>query len=784
MKRTGKGKKLQFTIYNLQFSPELKAIFSFLSAVGKPLFYLLLSFVYLWLFIVSLVKKIHLTKFNLPKKHPPSRRAKTILLYPQRKPLININLIAFLLGVFLSLNTYFLILDTIFKDLPSPQKLSKQEQILTTKIYDRNYQLLYKIFRGENRTPVKLADLPRPFIYATIAIEDKDFYRHRGLSPRGILRAAYLYLFKAKTTGGSTITQQLVKNTLLNSEKTLRRKIKEAILAILVEQKYSKDQILEMYLNQVGYGGAAYGIEEASQKYFGKHAKDLNMAEGALLAGLTASPTKFSPFGLHPEMAKERQAAVLRRMAEDGYITEEEEKKTKEQELKFAPQRDEIFAPHFVMYVKDYLEEKYGENFLKEKGLKVYTTLDWDLQEYAEKIVKDQAKINEKFHAYNAALIIISPKDGHILAMVGSKDFFASSYPENCRPGKDCLFEPYFNVAAPPGNMGRQPGSAFKPFAYATAFKKGYTPNTLVWDVRTNFGTWGGQEYIPKNYDNKFRGLVSFRQGLAQSLNIPSVKVLYLAGIEDTIKTARDLGITTLTQDLSEFGLSLVLGGKEVKLIDLASSYGVFANDGVKISPSAILKIEDVDGNIIEENQKSPQRVLDAQTARLINSVLSDYEIKKPVFGSHSSVFFDEYKVAAKTGTTQYYNNFWLMGYTPETVVGVWVGNNNNSDMDHIHGTQLTGPIFHQVMEKCLSVYPPKEAFQSPAPVISQNPILDGQSLSAHSILYYVQRDNPNQKPDQPWMDPQYLNWETGVEEYLTATNTPKTNLPSDLPLE
>ena len=698
MKRTGKGKKLQFTIYNLQFSPELKAIFSFLSAVGKPLFYLLLSFVYLWLFIVSLVKKIHLTKFNLPKKHPPSRRAKTILLYPQRKPLININLIAFLLGVFLSLNTYFLILDTIFKDLPSPQKLSKQEQILTTKIYDRNYQLLYKIFRGENRTPVKLADLPRSFIYATIAIEDKDFYRHRGLSPRGILRAAYLYLFKAKTTGGSTITQQLVKNTLLNSEKTLRRKIKEAILAILVEQKYSKDQILEMYLNQVGYGGAAYGIEEASQKYFGKHAKDLNMAEGALLAGLTASPTKFSPFGLHPEMAKERQAAVLRRMAEDGYITEEEEKKTKEQELKFAPQRDEIFAPHFVMYVKELLVQKYGEKAVENGGLEVTTSLDLNLQEAAQKIVNEEVKKLGDLHITNGAAFITNPKTGEILAMVGSKDYFAKDIQGN------------FNVTT----ALRQPGSSIKPVNYSIALENGFTPATLLDDSPITYQVPGQEPYSPKNYDNRFHGQIPLRTALGSSYNVPAVKVLAAFGVKKMIGRGKEMGITTW-ENQSRYGLSLTLGGGEVKMTDLAVVYGVLANSGVRVDLNPILEVKDSTGKILEKNlqgQETP--VLNPGVAFLLTNILSDNSARTPAFGPASQLFIPNRSVAVKTGTTQNLRDNWTIGYTPSRLVAVWVGNNDNSPMSWVaSGVTGASPIWRKIMDSLL-INSPVEDFPKP----------------------------------------------------------------------
>jgi membrane peptidoglycan carboxypeptidase len=378
--------------------------------------------------------------------------------------------------------------------------------------------------------------------------------------------------------------------------------------------------------------------------------------------------------------------------------------------LNIAKAKYQIKAPHFVMYVKDYLVQKYGEDFLKEKGLKVYTSLDWELQELAEKIVKEGAEKNRVYNAHNAALVAINPKTGEILAMVGSKDWYAtSSYPANCTPGKSCLFEPYPNVAL----RGRQPGSAFKPFVYVTAFEKGYNDKTVVVDEPTCWPS-GNKEWCPQNYDGLFRGPVTLRQALAQSLNIPSVKVLdSLAGLNDSIKNAQKFGITTLT-DPKKYGLAIVLGGAEVKLLDMVSAYGVFATEGMAISPVSILKIEDTKGNVIEENKTTPKRVIDAEPVRILNSILSDNEARAPIFGLHSPMYFENYQVAAKTGTTQDYKDGWIIGYTPSIVAGVWAGNNDNSSMWKEPGIVVAGPIWRQFMEKALLKFP-KENFVPPS---------------------------------------------------------------------
>jgi len=609
------------------------------------------------------------------------------------------------------------------RDLPRPEKFLEKEITQSTKIYDRTGQvLLYEIYGEEKREYVSLEKIPLQLREAVIVAEDANFYHHFGIDLRAIGRAILADLkLRKPAQGGSTIPQQLIRSSFLTSEKTLSRKIKEVILTLELDRRYSKDQILEWYLNQVPFGPNIYGVQAASQSYFGKSVSELSLAQSTLLAAAIKAPSHFYPFGENLNELLARKDYILDRMANLGYISEEEKERAKKEEIKFS-QPQKILAPHFVIYVKDLLEKEYGEDFLKEKGLKVYTTLDFELQKSAEEIIKKQAKINEKYRAFNASLVAISPKTGEILAMVGSKDWSSPPYPEGCQPGENCLFEPYPNVAL----RGRQPGSAFKPFVYATAFKKGYDDKTQVSDELTNFGIWGNKEYIPQNYDGKFRGMVTLREGLAQSLNIPSIKVLYLIGsdekidkleindflgkeevfrqgLKESIQTAKNLGITTLTQPISFYGPSIVLGGGEVKLLEMVSAYGVFANEGTKIEPTAILKIEDANGNLVWENEKNPRRVLEEKVCQLINDILADNEARAPIFGSHSPLYFEGYKVSVKTGTTDNFRDGWAIGYTPEIAVGVWVGNNDQTPMLKEPGVVVAGPIFHQFMENFLT---------------------------------------------------------------------------------
>ncbi len=601
------------------------------------------------------------------------------------------------------------------RDFPRPEIFTERQLAQSTKIYDRTGQiLLYEIYGEEKRTWVPLEKIPQYLRNAVIAAEDANFYHHFGIDLKGVFRALLVDLKIGQPVyGGSTIPQQLIRSTFLSSEKTIERKFREIILSLELDRRYSKDKILEWYLNQVPFGQNTYGVEAASQTYFGKSCSELSLSESAVLAALIRGPYRLSPYGENKEELLIRKDYVIDRMAKEGFISKEMAEEAKKQELVFIEKPIQIKAPYFTLWVKQQLEKKYGQEFLKRKGLKIYTSLDWKIQQIAEEIVKKGIEQNRRFNAYNAGLVTINPKTGEILAMtVGNGDYYSDPFPKDCISGVNCLFDPKFNVVVgTEKNPGRQPGSAFKPFVYATAFKKGYSDKDTVIDEPTNFGVWGGKEYTPQNYDGLYRGEVTLRQALAQSLNVPSVKVLLdLAGLEDSIKTAEDLGITTLKPP---YGPSIVLGGWEVKLLEMTSAYGVFANDGIKIPYVSILKIEDSSGKIIQENKKKPIRVLESRSARLINDILSDNEARAPMFGLYSNLYIKGYQVAAKTGTTQNYRDAWTIGYTPSIVVGVWVGNNNNQPMAAQPGVVLAGPIFHNFLEKILPTLP-KENFIQP----------------------------------------------------------------------
>ena len=624
---------------------------------------------------------------------------------------LSILLVLFVVGVVFTFFYYT-------KDFPRPEKFTEKRQTESTKIYDRTGNvILYEIYGEEKRTIVPLESIPDYMKKAVIATEDNNFYSHSGIDTKAIFRAILAdFKIRSAAQGASTISQQLIRSTFLSTEKTAERKTREIILTLELERRYSKDQILYWYLNQIPFGQNTYGVEEAARTYFQKSIPEISLSEAAVLTALIQSPSRLSPYGLHRDELLERKDFVLSRMAELNFISKEEAEKTKKETVVFAEENQNLEkAPHFVMYVKKYLESKYGEDFIKEKGLRVYTTLNWDFQKIAEKAVKDGVEKNKSFNENNGALVAIDPKTGEILSMVGSKDWFADPYPPGCNPGKDCSFDPEYNVAAPPkGQVGRQPGSSFKPFVYATAFEKGYDDRYIVVDEETDFGIWGEDHYIPQNYDGKFRGPVTLRDALAQSLNVPAVKVLNsLAGIADSIKTAKSMGITTLNKPGSFYGLSIVLGGGEVYLIDMVSAYGVFATEGLRIPPTAILKIQDSQGNIIEENKKTPMRVLNINTSRMISDILSDNNARSPIFGLNSSLFIVNYQVAAKTGTTQDYRDGWTIGYTPSIVVGVWVGNSDNSAMGKIPASSSGAPIWKSFMLQVLPTLP-KENFIKP----------------------------------------------------------------------
>jgi 1A family penicillin-binding protein len=617
------------------------------------------------------------------------------------KNILKVFLILLFLVIFVGIMAFFYFV----RDLPRPEVFQEAQLNLSTKIYDRSGEiLLSNIYGEEKRTYAPLSEISEHMMHAVIATEDANFYNHPGIDSTGILRALKLgFISKSlNVPGGSTITQQLIRSTFLIPTKTIERKVKEIVLSLELDRKYSKEQILEWYLNQVPFGINIYGVEEASQLYFQKSAKDLNIEESALLAATIQSPSYYSPYGSHVDELLNRKNYVLRRMMEEHYITPEERDIAQEIDLSFSS-RPKTLALHFVNYVKKEIENTYGPTFLETKGLKIYTTLNWELQEEAEKIIKESVSTNiYKFGAYNSALIAIDHKTGEILSMVGSADQWGESMPEGCDPARTCKFVPDFNVAT---QGKKQPGSSFKPFVYAEAFNKGFSDKTIVIDELTNFGVWGGKSYIPQNYDGRFRGPVTLRNALAQSLNIPAVKVLNdFAGLNDSISLAQKMGITTLTNPPSYYGLSLVLGGGEVYLIDMVSAYGVFANGGYRIAPSAILKIEDASGNIIYENKNTPRKVLETRTCEMITDILSDNNARAPIFGYNSNLRFDDYKVFVKTGTTQLNVDGWVIGCTKDTCVGVWSGNNNNTPMVGGVGESASGPAWRKMIEKSVEI--------------------------------------------------------------------------------
>ncbi|PIS15381.1 penicillin-binding protein [Candidatus Shapirobacteria bacterium CG09_land_8_20_14_0_10_38_17] len=574
------------------------------------------------------------------------------------------------------------------RDLPQPGKVVRREGF-ATRIYDRNGQLLYDIYQQEKRTPVSLEQIPESLRQATIAVEDEEFYQHQGFSLRGIGRALYNIVFRRRLQGGSTLTQQLVKNVLLSPERTLSRKIREFILAIQIEAKFSKDEILEMYLNEAPYGGTARGVEAASELYFDKSASKLSLVEAAILAGFPQSPTAYSPFGADPEAYVGRAEHVLRQMSENGYITqEEEEKATKELSyIEFAPRSSDFSASHFVMYVKKLLVERFGEEMVEAGGLKVTTTLDLDLQEKAEEIVAQEIEKVINLNITNGGAVVLDPKTGEILAMVGSRDYNEPNF------GK-------VNVTL----ALRQPGSAIKPVTYVAALKRGYTAAYLIMDTKTEFpGVSANKPYVPVNYDGKYHGPMQVRFALGNSINLAAVKMLAQVGLRNMLEVAYSMGLSTLeptAENLSRLGLSVTLGGGEVRLLELVSAYSAFANGGFKIMPVAILKVENKEGEILEEFKPSQgKRVLTSGEAFIISDILADNNARLIAFGPNSALNIAGLKVAVKTGTTNDMRDNWTVGWTPQVMTGVWVGNNDNSEMKSV-ASGITGaaPIWRKII--------------------------------------------------------------------------------------
>jgi len=589
-----------------------------------------------------------------------------------------------LLLIVLVIASYFFVL----KDIPSTAGIGSTNYPQSTNIYDRNGKLLYSLFTTRNQTFVSYEKIPNVLKQATISIEDKDFYKHGAIDIRGMIRAAFSILVRKQVQGGSTITQQLVKATLLTPEQTITRKVKEIILSFLVESLYSKNKILEMYLNQVSYGGTAWGVQAASYVYFDKPVQKLDLAEAAFLAGLPQAPSIYSPFGSHPEFGKQRQVDVLKSMRDQKYISDAQEKSAEKETLKFSKIQNKILAPHFVFYIKDLLTQKYGERVVEQGGLDVKTTLDLNIQDYAQASLSGELDKLDNPTVSNGAAVVTDPSTGEILAMIGSRDYFDTAHDGNV------------NVAI----SKRQPGSSVKPINYAVGLIKGYTAATPFVDKPTCFPGGGGQpQYCPVNYDGKWHGVVQMRFALANSINIPAVKMLKLNGVDAMIATASAMGISTLDSP-DRYGLSLTLGGGEVTMTDMAEAYGVFANSGYKIPLVSILKVTDNQGKVLEE-YKAPQspifgkKILDPGVTYIISQMLSDNGARAMEFGTASPLQIRNYSVAVKTGTTNDFRDNWTIGYTPSYLVAVWVGNNNNKPMTGIvSGITGAAPIWHDIM--------------------------------------------------------------------------------------
>jgi len=655
--------------------------------------------------------------------------------------------------------------------IPALESLKERRLDDSTKIYDRTGEILLYDFSQDVRREVvpleKIADYAKK---ATIAIEDKDFYSHGGFVLSSFMRAVFVNLTSLSfSQGGSTITQQVVKNSILTKDKTPTRKLKELILALKLEKVLTKEEILSLYLNEIPYGGTVYGIEEASERFFGKSASDVTLAESAYLAAIPKAPTYYSPYGIHRDELEARKELVLSEMLKNNVITQEEYDEAEAEKISFKERSDtsNIKAPHFVFFVIDELVKKYGDDAVRNSGWKVVTTLDYAIQSDAEALAKKFGAINQKsFNANNNAIVVMDPKTGEILAMVGSRNYFDKDIGGN------------FNAT-----LGhRQPGSTFKPFVYSALFNKGYTDSTLLFDAPIQFSTNCAPDYLvtddrcysPGNYDDKFRGPMTIRNALAQSINVPAVEAIYLAGVKNSINLAEDLGIKSLTE-LNRYGLSLVLGGGAVSLLDMTTAYGVFANDGVKNEYNAILQIEDGNGNVIEKASPFPQRVLPENTARLISSILSDNIARTPGYGPNSPLYIAGRDIAVKTGTSNDYRDAWILGYSPNLVIGAWVGNNNNSPMEKKVAGLIVSPLWRELIDKTLPSFP-VESFTRPE--LEDNttlkPILRGEmGGEPHSILYFVDKDNPRGPiPSNPSSDSQFNNWEYGVRRWYLSSNT------------
>ncbi len=668
-----------------RFRVKLKV--NFLQSLGRPFFQLLVFFLSgLFLFIL-VIQSIKLPQINISPLPPLKLRggSKGVLLVT---------------SIIIAISFFYW---QILYHLPSAKDLARQPQKLTTQILDRNGQLLYKIYDDENRTRVKITDLPLPVREAFLAIEDNNFYHHLGFSPFGILRAFinnFICQLRSKNcqlSGGSTITQQLVKNVLLTRERTWTRKIKELILALEAENLYDKNTLFEMYLNQVGFGGTAYGIEAGSEQYFGINASDLSVTQAAFLAGLPKAPSKFSPYE-NPQLALERTKLVLTQMFKDHYLNANELQSALNTPLKFNPDKTQIKAPHFVMYIRDLLTKELGEDLVNHGGLTVTTSLDLKLQEMTEGVLNDELEKIKTLNVTNGAILITKPKTGEILAMIGSKNYFAT---EN---------DGQVNLTT----SLRQPGSAIKPVNYALALENGLSPNTFIDDEPVSFNIVGSGLWTPKNYDGRFHGLITIRAALANSYNIPAIILLARGGVDNMVSLGQKMGITTWN-DQKTYGLALTLGSAEVKMTDMAVVYGTLANQGLTVPLNPILKVIDSAGNTVQLTSPAPHYSLKPETAFILTDILSDNQARSAAFGYNSVLNLKKYAAAVKTGTSNDMRDNWTIGYTPDFLVASWVGNNDNSSMSRI-ASGITGasPIWAKIITNLLDENPHNTAFAPP----------------------------------------------------------------------
>lgn len=691
----------------LQPTTALSLLSSILIAVGRPFYRIIssvfIAFVFLIYIVGHLFRKIILLFSRLKFPNFKFKKRKIKIIYPKfrfhikkRYSILFILICLFTIGIWI-----------LFKDLPSPSELTTRQIDVSTKILDRNGVLLYTIYKDKNRTPVKLGDIPRNVRLATLAAEDAEFYSHVGFSIRGITRAVFKNLKEGKIEGGSTITQQLVKNALLSSEKTYIRKLRELILSVGVEFNFSKDQILEMYLNEVSYGGTTYGVQEASKHYFGKDVKNLTLAEAALIAGLPQSPTKYSPFGGHPDLTFSRQREVLHLMRVNKFITKEEEDKALSERITFFPNKQNIEAPHFVMYIREKLIEMFGEEVVLKGGLTVKTTLDLEIQKLAEKVATEEINKSKNLKVTNAGVVVLEPTTNEIIAMVGSVDYFDTKNGGNV------------NVTT----RLRQPGSSIKVVNYALALSNGLTLSSIIDDSPISFKVSGQKPYTPKNYDGTYKGKITVRQALAQSRNIPAVKILATLGVSKMIDLGEKMGISTWT-DRSRYGLSLTLGGGETKLIDLATVYSVIANKGIKNDIKSINEIKNYNNKTLYSNSRfsaSEESIIDPRVAYLLIDVLKDNVSRSPAFGNNSMLVVRNHpEVAVKTGTSNDLKDNLTIGFNKDYLVAVWVGNNDGSPMSRV-ASGITGaaPIWNRIMSGLLLDKPSKD-WETPSGVIKK----------------------------------------------------------------